>query len=575
MAHPLRLTFDLARSPLIETTIEIVTRRISERGGAPPVIDGAAVDVVFDLQPALGAEAFAIVRDEQAGVWRISGGDEHGVLYGAGKFLRGCRFDTPEVVYAGPSGTFAPAQQVRGMYFATHFHNFYHDAPLELVEHYVEDLALWGCNTLSVWFDMHHYTGIDDPAAQEMLTRLRAILRAANRAGMGAALTSLANEAYSTSPPELRAVPFPHHYHVEICPSKPDGLALILRWRAEMLQEFADLDIRYFWIWPYDQGGCGCAECKPWGGNGFLHNAEPVARQVRQVWPLAKTVLSTWEFGYWEGDPEWEAFYAAMAPPPDWVDYLMAEGHGDYPPYILQHGPPPGFPLLNFPEISMSGMWPWGGYGANLQPRRLQKVWDSIKDRLAGGFPYSEGIFEDLNKVICLQLYWNPERAVADIVREYAAEMAPEAADDVTAAIYLLEEQMQHGLASEENREAWRRKYISGEDDGQIPLYQLPRGVAPEKAFGLLDAAARTMTPAAAASWRWRFLWLRAALDLELTRSHGCPTTFSDSCFAELSRISYAENAEECVQIPSRRSLAQPRKRFMPLDVVTASATEV
>ena len=54
------------------------------------------------------------------------------------------------------------------MYFASHFHNFYHDAPVEAVERYVGELALWGINALMVWYDMHHFTGIDDPAAQAM-----------------------------------------------------------------------------------------------------------------------------------------------------------------------------------------------------------------------------------------------------------------------------------------------------------------------------------------------------------------------------------------------------------------------
>lgn len=557
MQHPLQLAFDLARTPLIETTMALVTRQIGERGGAVQLGDVATAAVVFDLRPELGAEAFAIARDEARDGWRVSGGDERGVLYGAGKFLRGCRFDTPCLAYHGPCGSFTPALPVRGMYFATHFHNFYHDAPIELVERYVEELALWGCNTLSVWFDMHHYTGIDDPEAQAMIARLRAILAAANRVGMGAALTTLANEAYCTSPTELRAEPFPHHYHVEVCPSKPEGLALILHWREEMLRAFADLDIRYFWIWPYDQGGCACADCKPWGGNGFLRNAEPVARQVRQTWSQAKIVLSSWEFGYWEGDAEWDALYATLAPQPDWIDYVMAEGHGDYPPYILRHGPPPHFPLLNFPEISMYGMWPWGGFGANLQPRRLQQVWDTIKGRLAGGFPYSEGIFEDLNKAICLQLYWDPARPVEEIVREYAGELAPDAVEEVVTAIYRLEEQMQHGGINEEQLRAWHECYTHGKDDGQLLRYQLPPMEAPEQTFALLNHAARTMTPTATADWRWRLLWLRAALDLELTRSGGRSTDFSEACFAELTCISCAENAEWYVQIPSRPSLAR------------------
>lgn len=537
------------RTPMVEKTVGIMARKLAERGG-PALIEGGAPDLVLDIRPEVGAQAFEIARDGAA--WRVSGGDERGLLYGVGKFLRGCRFGGG-VTYAGPTGIFAPRLPVRGMYFATHFHNFYHDAPLELVERYVEDLALWGCNALSVWFDFHHYSGIDDPAAQAMIARLHAILKAANAVGIGAGLTSLANEAYYTSPQELRAEPFPAHYHVEICPSKPGGLELILKWREEMLRAFADLDIEYVWIWPYDQGGCKCADCAPWGGNGFLRNAEAYGRLLRRVMPKAKSIISTWEFGYWQGDEEWDLFYQAMAAKPDWVDYCMAEGHCDFPPYVLRHGPPPHFPLLNFPEISMYGMGPWGGFGANLQPARLQQVWDSVRLWLAGGFPYSEGIYEDLNKAICLQLYWDPERKVQDIVREYAAEWAPDAADQVSEAAYLLEAQMKHGTLWGDELQAWLAQGMPAD----ARLYLLPEMDDPEKPLALLDAAEKTMTPSAAAHWRWRLLRLRAALDVELTCSGGRATEMADAMFDEIERISCVQNGIPWVIAPSRRALAR------------------
>jgi hypothetical protein len=563
MSHSLHLILETSRTPLVDKTLEIVTRRLTERGGPALIVQTTATtsaDLIFAISAAVGAEAFTITQ-EGTGAWRVTGGDDRGLLYGAGKFLRGCRLAADgRWTYAGPTGHCAPTLAVRGIYFATHFHNFYHDAPLEQVERYVEELALWGCNALSVWFDMHHYTGIDDPEAQAMIARLHAILKAANGVGMGAALTSLANEAYATSPEELRADPFPHHYHVELCPSMPEGLALILQWRAEMLDAFADLDIEYFWTWPYDQGGCKCDACKPWGGNGFVHNAKAVGQLLRRLLPGTKHVVSTWEFGYWEGDPEWEAFYAAMAAKPDWADYLMAEGHGDFPPYILQHGPPPQFPLLNFPEISMYGMGPWGGFGANLQPRRLQAVWDNARQYLAGGFPYSEGIFEDLNKAICLQLYWNPDRPVEEIVREYAADYAPEAVEAVTEAVYLLEEQMHHNLSSRDILDEWYQAYTRGDGSDQaIPLYQLAKVKDRDagRPLALLTAAEATMTPAAKAEWRWRMLWLRAALDAELAQSGGRWTANSERWFAELHQIVCADQAEWWVSVPTRESLVR------------------
>ena len=118
----------------------------------------------------------------------------------------------------------------------------------------------------------------------------------------------------------------------------------------------------------------------------------------------------------------------------------MADNFEDYPRYPLDKGVPGGLPLLNFPDISMYGQYPWGGYGANPHPGRLQQRWDETKTKLSGGFPYSEGIYEDLNKVICAQLYWEPDRPAIETVKEYAAfEFSPEVADDVTSVVKIFE----------------------------------------------------------------------------------------------------------------------------------------
>ncbi len=51
----------------------------------------------------------------------------------------------------------SPAVYNRGVYVATHFNNWYEAAPLERVERYIEDMALWGCDRLTFWLDMNGY----------------------------------------------------------------------------------------------------------------------------------------------------------------------------------------------------------------------------------------------------------------------------------------------------------------------------------------------------------------------------------------------------------------------------------
>ena len=530
---------------LVKRAAAIVEREILERTGLASLEQAGTVDVALAVEAGIGKEGFRIEAGPGGSV-RIVGNDERGVLYGVGRFLRGCRFGAGEFVASGWRGTSVPEKPVRAMYFATHFHNFYHDAPLAEVERYIEQLALWGCNTLSVWYDMHHYNGLEDPRAQAMIKRLRGLLKAANDVGMGAGLTTLANEAYANSPVAMRAQDTGcGFYHVELCPNQPGAMELLLQWRQEMLDAFADLNIENVWIWPYDQGGCSCEKCRPWGANGFLKIAEPVARLVREAFPQAAIVLSTWCFDYKFPGEEYAGLAQAFTHKPDWVDYLMVDSHGAFPQYVLDHGAPGGLPMLNFPEISMWGMWPWGGFGANPGLQRFQGIWDQCKDLLSGGFPYSEGIFEDLNKVLCLQWYWQADRQAPEIVREYAAyEFGPEVADTVVAATQAMEAAHGHPLPLANAKMALAA--------GTEPVPLLPADVAAAKARpALLAEIEGKLTDQARQSWRWRILRLREELDLELAASGGAMTAHADECFRELTQIYHAQQAEYSVMPPS------------------------
>jgi hypothetical protein len=545
------------RTALVRKAAQILERTALERFGEA-LAEGPEAGLVLDVRPGIGTEGFAI--EDCGGAVRIAGNDERGLLYGVGKHLRDRAW----------RGTSVPDKPVRGMYFATHFHNFYHDAPIEKVQRYVEDLALWGCNALQVWFDMHHYASINDPEAQAMVRRLRTVLQTAGSVGITASLGGLANEAFSSSPAELRADwtdghdgyhhPPGGHYHVEICPSRPGGLDLILQYRRQMLEAFAGVNVGYYWLWPYDQGGCTCSKCAPWGVNGYLQCSEALVKLVREMCPQARIVLSTWYFDHFT-DGEWEGLARWFASrKPDWVDYLMADDYGSFPDYPLKHGVPGGRPTLSFPEISMCLMWPWGGFGANPRIAHWQAYWDGVGSRLAGGFPYSEGIYEDLNKVLQLQLWWDGRRAARDIAVEYAAsEFAPEHAEEIVKAMASMEEALEHSVSHRAAAESLRGAGAPN-GAGDLPrLYAMPRVREPGRYAEPLRRIDGALPAGARRAWRWRVLWLRASLDEELLRSDGRPTDRSEGYFDELAAIYHAESAEQPVLPPSRRVLSRLR----------------
>jgi hypothetical protein len=491
----IRLVLPPQTSPAVENVQRILARYVQERCDAKVVTTGEApLTVEFAVEPGIGAEGFKIADGPQGAI-RIIGNDHRGLLYGVGKFLHTSAYGSQGITPSAWRGVSVPKMPVRGIYFATHFHNYYQDAPVEDVARYLEDLSLWGVNGVLVWFGMEDFNGIDDPEAQVVLARLRTLLKLAKDLGMDASLGCVANQGYKNSPQELRATMIVGDLGTELCPSKPGVLALELKSCQEKFNAFKDIGLDYWFIAPYDNGGCGCPQCAPWGINGYMRLAEPEARAYRRAFPKGKVILSTWNFDLLFGRGEWVGLTEKFKKQkPDWVDYIMAdEGISCvYPRYPLDKGVPGGLPLLNFPEISMWNQGPWGGYGANPFPNRLQQRWNEIKEKMSGGFPYSEGIYEDLNEVIVAQQYWKPDRPAEETIREYSAcEFSPEAADDVVEAVKIFE-----------------KNHLREQIDSSALT-----------AYRLMERADAKLTPQARRSWRWRILYLRATIDQEIYKN--------------------------------------------------------
>ena len=519
--------------------VSVFARQVEERCSAKVTTQGEApLTVTLAVDPKIGSDGFRI-KDRAAGVIEVIGQNERGVLYGLGKLLRTSRYSKDGFAAGKWRGESVPQKPIRGIYFATHFHNFYHDAPVEKIQRYVEDLALWGLNALHVWYDMHHFNGFDDPEAVAFRARLRAILLAAKRIGMDVSLGVIGNEAYGNSPAELRAAPGGGrggYYPCAVCPSKPEGMQYILKVVGEEFDWAADLQLRSIWIWPYDQGGCGCAECRPWGSKGFMKCVKEVGKLARETMPGVEIILSTW---FIDGN-EWRGIKEQLAQDKGLVDGIVSEPG----PHGVRIAPNDlGLPLISFPEISMYGTFPWGGFGATPLTARARSQWNGVKATHAGGFPYSEGIYEDLTKVVFSQLYWN-DRPVEETVKEYIAyEFSPDVVEEVYGVVKTLE-QNHH----------WR--WWPGMLEGvNVPWFP-SRGAKPqadpgaEEAYATMKRVDKKLSPQTRKSWRWRILYLRALLDAELKTNGGKPNDLCNRAFAELIEIYHAQNADPAAVRP-------------------------
>jgi len=511
----------------------ILAGRIQEYSGAHAATSGeGALHVYLFLRPGIGAEGLEISNGPDGGIG-ITGNDERGLLYGVGKFLHTSTYSSEGFSPSSWRGVSVPGMPVRGMYLATHLHNYYEEAPIEEVKRYVEDLSLWGVNSYLFWFAADAFNGIDDPNAQAMLTRLRALMKTVKDLGLSTSLGCVANDGYANSPLELRAEkelgrngyradlgPRLPVFGTELCPSKPGVLELELQYCREKFSAFKDIGLDYWFIAPYDNGGCTCAKCAPYGTNGFLRMAEPEARAYRRSFPNGKVILSTWCFDRFI-DGEWAGLTDKFnSRKPDWVDYIFTDSfQAEFPRYPLIHGSPGGLPLLNFPEISMHLCHPWGGFGSNPLPGRLQSRWDGTKGKLSGGFPYSEGIYEDVNKVMCAQLYWDPDKPTQQTMREYIAfNFSPGVVDDVSRAMNIMERSLAR----------------SWEGADGITRFRLTNPEGAEEAYRLIAQADSQLPARVRSSWRWRIVYLRALIDSELVRHQSRVSQKCVAAFQEL-----------------------------------------
>ncbi len=453
----------------------------------------ANTDITIMIDPELG-EFDGKITD---GV--ISAGSHSQLLDTLGRFIRNPKIE---------NGTFHSNKELCGMYFSTHNNNYYQCAPIDEICEHIADIALWGANAIKVWLDLYNYDDMDQ--AMEFATRLKKILLYIKSIGMKTILGILGNEAFRTSPVELRAdwtgghngyvKKLVDHYHVEICPSKKGGIEKILEYREQWLKVFADIQLDYITICPYDEGGCTCKDCAPWGSNGFIRTIEAIVPLIHKYMPKTEIIVSMWKFGFFtESDDEFDGFKKAL------LDgrlkeckYIVAEP--EYQRYVFEEGTPR--PVIGFPEISMTKTLPWGGYGTNPIPSLLQRLWDRDGDKLEGGLPYSEGFYEEINKVCMLRLYRDGQN-VNDTIHQYLSYefgLEGEILENAVQAIMDMETTLYRGF----------------EPGHRYPINN------PEKVFNIEKAitqADKVMTKERRESKKWQMIYLRAIIDATLARN--------------------------------------------------------
>ena len=460
-------------------------------------------------------------------------------LYAAGKLLRNGKYADGIFTPGNWRGSWNPAKSFRCVYIACHFYNVYEVSSVEFMEEYLEDLALLGYNYLKLGLGSAAKIA-GSPEHTAALIRRKRLITYASELGMDFC-HGVGNFGYADSPKELRATDTGHSFYgTEICTSNPAGLDYLeKKYRADF-ENLKDVKVKTVQFWSYDQGGCGCKNCFPYGVNGMFKLAKRLVPVIKEYWPDAKIMWVTWEFDKYENIGEWETLYKKINNgEADFLDSIMADSHSSFPAHPLNNPLPGKVELVTFPEISMWGRAPWGGFGATPLLKRFSRLYGEVSHISSGGILYSEGIFEDINKFLYADMFATGTNEIATTIEEYANyELGvPETSlPDFKRLLDLLEEN-HPGLVWVEkvnekisdlfelmkDKPVWRKK---GKVWGDTTT-----------AFALAKKLDAELPAWAKNSWRWRLIYLRALIDFELAHNNNDTNDVTEKAMLELVKI--------------------------------------
>ena len=395
----------------------------------------------------------------------VAGADARGTLYGVGALLRALTYGDGSAGLPALDVASAPAFRYRGQalrQFANPTIPERGMRPWDAAdwEEQIADLALWGCNLIRsqiiwYWFDRWRSEAEGDgtagagaaggPAAQTW-ELLKEVCRTVGRYGLDVGVYYAPNsvaEAWAGGPhmtPELRGT---HAYPRLICASHPEALARIRRERELLFQELPRIDHLFF---PSgDSAGCSCPSCHPWvqtylrrceeqaallrryhpGAEVWLTNQHLDAEQDQLLWDHLRERRPAWVTGYQygpAGDEMWPYIRAEVHPA--WFTYPAG---GRLTRYLteIRAQLPPELPVTLFPDLTHFIQSQYGLEGTDpavvalhtrrtafVRPADYRRLFEATAPLSAGSCPYSEGIYDDLNRVLWLQWEWAPELGI-------------------------------------------------------------------------------------------------------------------------------------------------------------------
>lgn len=318
---------------------------------------------------------------------------------------------------------------VRTLYAPGHFGNSYEVMGEHEMAEVLKEAQYWGFNRYADWFDTDDCS---DPFAETSRVKLahalwdrkKAHFRTAQSLGLACDLVITPNHVYVDQvSPDVAAVQGGRIFGQLICPSRPQGREIILKNYTNLFQDLARAGVRLSAVvaCPYDFGGCGCDQCRPW--------ILTFAKLTQEIYAIGRKYNPNLELhmvGWW-----WEAEEHRLFA--EWADREMPGAvrrmylHIPYGKTSVADVPlPKGCERSAFVHIGYGDLAsPRDSYfhlGPVAAPSRLEETVKNLASQgCTGVMAYSEGLFDDVNKAILAGLGCGKYKTAEEVLRAYAA----------------------------------------------------------------------------------------------------------------------------------------------------------
>ena len=475
------------------------------------IAEFAAAGVV--IEP-IGAEGFELswTTSGDRPVLRIAGADARGVLFGAGRLVRELRFDNGDAVVSRSLAVrTAPQYALRGVQLGFRaLSNTYGNWTLAEFDRQIRDLILYGMNALELVAGLgnENFEGLTRPAP-EMLHELSKL---ADHWGLDVWLWTPAREHDYSDPKQV----------------------------AKTLGEWRD----FFRVLPRLDGifvpGGDPGETPP---SLLLPLVEQQTEILKEFHPNAKVWISAQSFGA----EKLEMFLGYLQQKrPKWLTGVISAPWTEMSTADLRRAVPQEYALRLCADIGhvIHCQYPVPGWdmafaiGLGREPicprpvGMKEIVNHELRDTI-GGIAYSDGVTDDVNKVLWLALSWDPQADLKTLMRDYGRTyMNAAVGDRFGDGLMMLEEN-------------WRGDIEKNE---QI-----------EKTYALFSALEQSASESLQKNWRFLSALYRANYDYYLFQRARAERSAEREVNAWL-REATAENFSEIVKKAEQRLVMATRQ---------------